>query len=305
MSVGAVPATRRGRRLPSYRARARRGRAIIHVVLLLISAAVMLPLVLVVSASFTSENAIGQYGYSLIPREFSLYAYQYIFQSGAQILQSYGVSTLVTLVGSGLSLLVMALIAYPLSRADFAWRKPLSFYVFFTMLFNGGLVPFYILMTQYLHLQNTLVSLILPYLVVPFYVLLLRTYFAGLPHELIEAAKLDGAGEWRIFFRIVVPLSTPALATVGLFSMLLYWNDWYQALLFITDPNLTPLQYLLYQINTNINALGTNTQTVGATVPSESGRMAMAVLAIGPVAGAFLFVQRYFVRGVALGGLKG
>lgn len=295
---------RRGQRDLSYRAHERRTRFVIHALLLLISVAVLLPVLLVVSASLSSEAAIGRYGYSLIPRGFTLDAYQFLFQSGAQIVQSYKVSAIVTGVGSSLSLLVMAMIAYPLSRPDFAWRKPLSFYVFFTMLFNGGLVPFYILMTQYLHLQNTLLALILPYLVVPFYVLLLRTYFAALPFELIEAAKLDGAGEWRIFLRIVLPLSTPALATVGLFSMLLYWNDWFQALLFITDPDKSPLQYLLYNINQNILAMGTSVQTVGATVPSESGRMAMAVLAIGPVAGAFLFLQRYFVRGLTLGGLK-
>ncbi len=287
-----------------YRLEERRARFAIHVVLLLVSVLVALPVVLVVSASVSSENAIARFGYSVFPHGLTLDAYRFLFKSGAQILQAYKVSAIVTFVGSTLSLLIMAMVAYPLSRPDFAFRKILSFHVFFTMLFNGGLVPFYILMTQYLHLQNTLLALILPYLVVPFYVLLLRTYFAGLPFELIEAAKLDGAGEWRIFVRIVLPLSTPPLATVGLFSMLLYWNDWYLALLFITDADKTPLQYLLYNINQNILAIGANTQTAGATLPSESGRMAMAVLAIGPVAGAFLFVQRYFVRGLTLGGLK-
>jgi putative aldouronate transport system permease protein len=161
------------------------------------------------------------------------------------------------------------------------------------------------LITQYLHLQDTLWALILPYVVVPWYVLLLRTYFASFPMELIDAAKIDGAGEWRIFFQLVMPLSTPALATVGLLSMLLYWNDWWLGLLYINNPQLAPLQYLLYRISTNIDFLATNPQTVGIAPPIESVRMAMAVLATGPIVFAFLFVQKYFIRGITLGGLKG
>ncbi|MDB5077184.1 MAG: Sugar transporter permease [Chloroflexi bacterium] len=294
-------------RSPGRRARNgaadRRARLMIHLVLSLVSLMVLLPVLLVVSSSFASESAIGHYGYSLLPRNLSLDAYRFLFESGAQIPQAYRVSLIVTFGGASLSLLVMSLIAYPLSRRDFALRRPLSFYVFFTMLFNGGLVPFYIMMTQYLHLGNTLWALILPYLVVPFYVLILRTFFAGIPFELIEAAKLDGAGEWRIFLRIVLPLSTPALATVGLFSILTYWNDWYQALLFISDQDKYPLQYLLYNINANIGAVSNNL-TMGITPPTNTGRMAMAVLAIGPVAFVFVFVQRFFVRGLTLGSLK-
>lgn len=301
-----VSGTLVGARTPrSYRDRERRGRFAIHVVLLLLSVAFLLPLILVISASLSDEGAISTYGYTLIPRRLSLFAYQYILQSPDQVLRAYGVSLVVTVVGSGLSLLVMALLAYALARRDFALRKPFSFYVFFTMIFNGGLVPFYILVTHYLHLQDTLLALILPFVVVPWFVLLLRTYFAGLPHELIEAAKIDGAGEWRIFFQIVAPLSTPALATVGLFSMLLYWNDWFLGLLFINNPHLFPLQYLLYQLLTNIDFLASNPQTVGAAIPAQSVRMAMAVLAIGPIAFAFLFLQRFFIRGITLGGLKG
>lgn len=302
MSAPRVGAPGRGRRA-RYGAADRRTRLVIHVVLFLLSVLVLLPVVLVVSSSFTSESAIGHSGYSLLPHDPSLNAYRFLFTSGAQIPQAYKVSLIVTFGGSALSLLVMSLIAYPLSRRDFTLRGPLSFYVFFTMLFNGGLVPFYIMMTQYLHLGNTLWALIVPYLVVPFYVLLLRTFFAGIPFELIEAAKLDGAGEWRIFLRIVIPLSTPALATVGLFSILTYWNDWYLALLFITDPDKYPLQYLLYNINVNIGAISSNL-TMGIMPPTNTGRMAMAVLAIGPVAFTFAFVQRFFVRGLTLGSLK-
>jgi putative aldouronate transport system permease protein len=277
----------------------------IHLVLFTLSVLFLIPLVLIISGSLTSENSIATYGFSLIPRDFSLFAYQYILENPSQVLQAYGVTIVVTVVGSSLSLLVMALLAYPLSRRDFGFRKPLSFFVFFTLLFNGGLVPFYILVSQYLHLQDTIFALILPYLVVPWFVLLLRTFFAGLPHELIEASKIDGAGEWLIFFRIVTPLSTPALATIGLFSALQYWNDWWLGLLFINKPSLVPLQYLLYKLSTNIDFLASNPMTVGVAIPVQTTRMAMAVLAVAPVTVAFLFFQRYFIRGITLGGLKG
>jgi putative aldouronate transport system permease protein len=304
---GPMPGTTAQRPL-TYRAPRRRaalGRLAIHAALVALSIAFLVPLLLVIAASLSDEAALSKYGYSLLPQQFTTFAYRYIFQDPGQLARAYGVTVVVTVVGSSLSLLVMALLAYPLARRDFGPRKPLSFYVFFPLIFNGGLVPFYILVTQYLHLRDTLLALILPYLVVPWYVLLLRTYFAALPSELIEAAKIDGAGEWRVFFRIVAPLSTPALATVGLFSVLLYWNDWWMGLLFIDNQNLMPLQLLLYNIMTNIDVLASNAQTTGVPIPSLSVRMAMAVLAIGPIAFAYLFVQRYFIRGITLGGLKG
>jgi putative aldouronate transport system permease protein len=278
---------------------------LIHLVLMLFSLTFLLPLLLVVSISFTDEKAIGKYGYTLIPSVFSTSSYQFLFADPGQIVNAYGITILITVVGSAVGLLFMALLAYVLARRDFSLRRPLSFYVFFTMLFNGGLVPWYILITQYLHLQDTILVLIVPYLIVPWYVLLLRTYFSTLPTELLDAAQIDGAGEWRIFFSLVVPLSTPALATVGLFSMLMYWNDWWLSLLFINSQNLMPLQYLLYRISTNIDFLAANPQTSGIVLPLESTRMAMAVLAIGPIVFAFLFVQRFFIRGITLGGLKG
>jgi putative aldouronate transport system permease protein len=283
-------------------------RVIIHAVLILLSILFILPLILVVSGSFSAEKDIALYGYSLFPKHISLAAYQFLLQDPSQILGAYEVSIFVTVVGSCVSLLIMALLGYVISRRDFRFRRQLSFFTLFTMLFNGGLVPIYLIMTQLLHLQDTLLAYIMPYLILPFYVLLLRTYFAGLPIELIEAAKLDGAGEWRIFFQMIVPLSTPALATVGLFSMLTYWNDWFQGLLYISNPHLFSLQYLLYQIQQNITIIATSATTSdvsAADIPSQSVLMAMAVIAIGPIVLAFLFTQRYFVRGITLGGLKG
>jgi len=291
--------------------RSERGRLhlAIHVFLLLLSVAFILPFLLLLSGSFSSEDSISTYGYTLLPHEFSLTAYQYLLADPGQILQSYLVSIEVTLAGSVASLVIVALLGYVLSRREFPWRRQLSFFVLFTMLFNGGLVPIYLVMTQLLHLQNTLLAYIVPYLVIPLHVLLLRTYFAGLPIEISEAARLDGAGEWRIFWQINVPMAAPALATVGLFSMLIYWNDWLQGLLYISDPSQMSLQYLLYQISSNIEMLSrmSTTSDTAATLilPTQSVLMAMAILAIGPIVLAFGFTQRYFIRGVTLGGIKG
>ncbi|MEY4407816.1 MAG: hypothetical protein RL345_2282, partial [Chloroflexota bacterium] len=199
------------------------------------------------------------------------------------------------------------LLAYPLSRRDFILRTPISFMVFFTMLFNGGLVPYYILMTQYLNVQNTILALLLPHLVGAYYVLILRTYFSGLPDELFEAARVDGAGEWTIFWQIAVPLARPALATIALFIALNYWNDWTTALYFIRSPDLYPLQYLLYIIQSNAQAMALQEQVgqIGTQkLPTETARMAMAVLATGPASVLFLFFQKYLVRGVTLGAFK-
>jgi putative aldouronate transport system permease protein len=276
----------------------------IHIILIVFSLACLLPLALVISASFSDEKDIALHGYSFVPLHFTTFAYNYILQQPEQLLRSYAVTVFVTAVGTALGLFFMSLLAYVLSRPDFRYRKQLSFYVFFTMLFNGGLVPSYILITQYLHLKDSILALILPYLIVPWYVLLLRTFLSQLPNELLDAARIDGAGEWRIFFQIVTPLAKPALATVGLFCILMYWNDWWLALLYIDNRALQPLQYLLYSILTNIAVLASSPQTTGIPTPVATVRMAMAVLATGPAALAFMLVQRYFVRGITIGALK-
>lgn len=288
-----------------YRLRAFLGRFAVHAVLTVVGLACLIPMVLVISISLSSEKALITEGYSLLPVGFSTYAYEYILQQPAQILQAYGVTLFVTIVGTMLGLLVSSLLAYALSRKDYKLRRVLSFYVFFTLLFNGGLVPFYILMTRYLGLKDNVLALILPYVVTAWYVLILRTSFAQLPMELLDAARIDGAGEWRIFFQIVVPLSKPVLATIGLFYILRYWNDWFMALLFIDKQVLYPLQYLLYVLMANINFLASNPQTTGVPIPTQSARMAMAVLAFGPALFTFLLLQKYFVRGITIGGLKG
>lgn len=291
----------------SYRQRRSLGRGLIHAFMVFVCILCAAPLLLIISASFTDETTLVQQGFRLIPLKFSTSAYEFLLRDPQQIVRAYGVSLFVTVAGASLSLLCMSLLAYALSRRDFKPRRLISFFVFFPILFNAGMVPFYITMVRTLGLKDTLFALILPPLVIPFFVLLLRTYFASLPRELIEAAKLDGGSEWRIFFQVVVPLSTPALATVGLFSLLFYWNDLYLSLLFINKPELYNLQYLLYKIISNIQVLqeGMAAQGTGIRPPLQSVRMAMAVLAMGPVLFAYLFVQRYFVKGITLGGLKG
>lgn len=275
-----------------------------HAVLLAAALMCFLPLMLVVSASFTDANAIAEHGYTLIPTKFSTYAYEFILRDSRSVIQAYGITIFVTVVGSVLALLVMSLLAYALSRKSLRLRRPLAFYIFFTMLFYGGLVPTYIVISQVLSLRNNLLVLILPIMVVPTYVLILRTYFAGIPEDLIDAAKIDGAGEWRVFFQIVFPLSTPAFATIGLLCALMYWNDWFLSLLYIDDANLYSLQYLLYRLLGNIQVLQVNTQVAPVDVPASPARMALAVLAVGPIIFAALFAQKYFVRGITLGGIR-
>lgn len=288
-----------------YRSRRSAGKFLVHLVLTAIGLACLIPMILVISVSFSEEKALALEGYKLYPVGFTTHAYTYILKNPQQIIGSYGVTAVVTAIGTLVGLLLSSLLAYPLSRKDFVLRGPLSFFVFFTLLFNGGMVPFYILVTQYLGLKDNILALILPYLVTAWYVLILRTSFSQLPAELLDAARIDGAGEWRIFFRIVLPLSKPVLATIGLFYVLRYWNDWFLALLFIDEPRLYPLQYLLQVLMRNMSVLASNPQTMGEPIPTQSARMAMAVLAFGPALFIFLLLQKYFVRGITIGGLKG
>lgn len=293
---------------PNWFAR-NRGQLLLHLALGLLTFLFLVPLWVVVSASFTDETALTKVGYGLWPAQVSLAAYNFILQNPTQIVNAYGVTALVTAIGTVASLFINSLTAYVLARVDFTWRRPFSFLLFFTMLFNGGLVPSYILITQYLKLRDTIWVLILPMLLAPWYIFLLRTYFSTLSKEYIESARLDGANEWQIYSRIVMPLSTPALATIALFTILGYWNDWWLALLYINEAALYPLQYLLYAILRNAEFLTTNTTSsamLGSVeVPLQTVRMAMAVIAIVPVTIAFVTLQRYFVRGLTIGGIKG
>ncbi|WP_135548611.1 carbohydrate ABC transporter permease [Paenibacillus cymbidii] len=282
---------------------------LINAFFVLLSLAVVIPLALVVSISISDELQLQKHGYQLIPYQFSFSAYSMILQSPAQLLKAYGITIFVTVAGTASGLLLTALGAYVISRRDYRYARATTIYILFTMLFNGGLVPFYILVTQILHMKDTIWALIVPYLLNPFYILIMKGFLDKLPGEIYESAKIDGARETRIFFTIVLPLSKPALATVGLFIAFIYWNDWWLGLLFIDKPDLVPLQLLLYRIMSAIEFLTNNLNSVNidfdlASFPSLSARMAMAVLAAGPMMFVFPFFQRYYVSGLTVGSVK-
>lgn len=276
---------------------------------LILAIFIVVPFVMLISASFSNETLLSKYGYGILPRGFSVEAYKYVFKNPKSILNAYKITTVFSLSGMVLGTFLMSLIAYPLTKKNLRGRNVLSFYLYFTMLFSGGLIPSYILITQYLHLGDTIWVYILPALISPWQVFMLRTFFQGIPEEIFESAVVDGAGEYRILFEIVVPLSKPALATVALQIFLGKWNDWNTAMLYIDNQNLISLQYLLQRIMENIKVIQENADTAmymtGEKIPSETVRMAMAMVVAGPILFVFPFFQKYFVRGLTVGSVKG
>jgi len=285
----------------------------IHLFFIGLSVVFIVPLWLIVAISLSDEADLVVHGYKLIPMTWDLTAYLYIFDSPMTIVNAYKVTMIISFVGTLLSVLMTSMCAYALSRADFKYKRFITFYLFFTMLFSGGLVPYYMLMTRYLHLQDTYAALIIPLLGPIFYIFLMRTFFQQLPESLVESAKIDGAGELRIYFTLIFPLSKPVFATVGLLQLLAYWNSWDSALLFINKHELYPLQYLLQVMIRNIQEILANMQNSMAItdlaqvgkLPTESMRMAMCVLAIGPMLFVFPFFQKYFAKGLTVGAVKG
>ncbi|MNC09726.1 L-arabinose transport system permease protein AraQ [compost metagenome] len=284
---------------------------VIHVAFVIISLLMIMPFALVVMVSLTSEDSIIKHGYQFLPKVFSLDAYRYVLQTPDIILRAYGITAIITIAGTLCGLLITAMTAYVISRKDYRYNRVTTFYVFFTMLFSGGLVPAYILMTQYLHLKDTLFALILPVMLSPFNIMVMKGFMAKIPLEIIESAKIDGAKELRIFFTIILPLSKPALATMGLLISFAYWNEWFNAMLYIDNPKLVPLQLLLVRILNSMEFLTSNSDFSSqmgislADFPNNSARMAIAVLAGGPMLIIFPFFQRFFVRGLTVGSLKG
>lgn len=287
--------------------------AIVTILLGLYAALCIVPFFLVIAVSLSNERDVLVEGYRLIPRRFDLSAYEYLWLRRDAIGRAYGVSILVTAIGGVASVFICAMAAYPLARPNFGPRRVVAFLVFFTLLFNGGLVPWYMVYTRMLSLKNTLWVLIIPYLVNPFYILIIRAFYrSSIPEALFDAATIDGAGQFFIFFRVVLPLSTPVLATVGLFNTLQYWNDWYLGLVFITDEKWVPLQYFMYKVQLAVQYLAQQTSAAAGTagdslasLPSATTRMAMAVVGIGPIVLAYPFFQRYFVKGLVIGAIKG
>ena len=291
---------------------AKRFEIISTVMLGILAVIALLPIILIVIASFTDETTLLRNGYSFFPEKWSTDAYVYMLQQGSTIFRAYGLSVLVTIVGTLISVLITTMIAYPMSRKNFKYRNVLAFFVFFTMLFNGGVVPSYMMWTQIFDIKNSIWALILPnYLCGAFNIFLVRNYYANsIPDALIESAQIDGASELTIFFKIIFPLAVPTVATISLFTALTYWNDWVNALYYIQKPQYYGIQNLLIRIMNNIQYLKSGAASVAVgtgaiSLPSNAVRMSMAVIGILPIVVIYPFVQKYFVKGVVVGAVKG
>jgi putative aldouronate transport system permease protein len=286
---------------------------IFNLLMILLAAACIVPFLLVISISLTSEDSIREYGYRFIPKVLSLDGYIYLYKYRTVMLRSLGMSILVTGAGTMIGVLLTSSMGYVLSRFEFKMHKFYTWFVFIPMIFNGGMVSSYFVVTQFLRLRNSPWALILPLCVSSFYVIVCRTFFRStIPDSVVESATIDGAGQFTIFFRIILPLSLPVLATIGLFLSFAYWNDWFQAMLYIDRTEMLTLQAYLNRILDNIDFLLTNASAMGlsqaqllATLPRESARMAIAVVAVLPIACVYPFFQRYFISGLTIGAVKG
>ncbi len=285
-----------------------------NIVMIILSLTAVIPFVLLVISSFTDNNALIADGYSFTPSKWSTYAYEYIFKTGNSVVHSYWISILLTLVGTVLSLTITTLLAYALSKPDLPGRNIMLFLVVFTMLFNGGLVPTYMVYTKMFNIKNTFFALLIPGLLTNgFNIMLMKSYFSSsLPGEIMDAAYIDGAGEWNAFMRIAVPLSKPIIATIGLFNGIAYWNDWMNGYIYLTKrTDLYSVQNLLNRMMANIQYLSQNSSHVQdagvglASIPSVSVRMAMATVGVLPILLVYPFIQGNFVKGITLGGVKG
>ena len=270
----------------------------------------LLPFWSILSSSLSTEISVIRHGVSLFPREFSASAYQFIFKSPWKIIRSYGVTAMVTAAGSLLGLLCISMTAYVLYRKDFKYRNVFAFGFYFTQLFSGGLIPFYILVVQYLQLKDSYLALILPPLMNAWYIILFRNFLNSVPDSLVESAKIDGAGDFRVYSQIILPLSTPGLATVGLFLALGFWNDWYHALLFINTRDKFPLQFLLFEILRSAEYVARILSQTGnvmssGTMPTETVKMATAMVVTGPIILLYPIIQKYYVKGITIGAVKG
>ena len=285
-------------------------RVCLHLFFIALSALFIIPMLSVIFIAFTSESSISTQGYPFFFREINLNAFQYILDNPKTIVDAYKVTIFTSFGGTFLYLLLSTMAAYAISRPGFTLKKPLTFFFFFTMLFNGGLVPTYILMSQTLHLKNTYLALIVPLLVNVWYLIMLKTFMSEIPNEILESAKIDGAGHFTIYTRFILPLSKPALATIGLLTLLDYWNSWQPAMLYIDEKEMYPLQYMLQVMLRNIMEIlkeMQNNVSFGSIqdMPSESARMAMCILAVGQMLFIFPFFQKYFTRGLTVGAVKG
>lgn len=286
---------------------------IINIILGLFCLACIIPFIFVIIISFSSEDSIRQVGYSFMPVEWAVEAYQYVFKLGDQLWRSYFNSFYITVVGTVLSVLVCILYSYALFRRDFKFRTFFTFFSFFTMMFGGGLAPTYYVCKNLLGLNDNYWALIIPLLFNPFNVIVMRTFFqSSVPEELIESAAIDGSGEYNTLFKIIVPISKPGIATIALLNALAYWNEWFTAMLYVRDSKYIPLQYLLIKMQKNADFLAKNSAMLGAeaakasvNLPTESLKMALVVFIVVPITFAYPFFQRYIVAGLTIGSVKG
>ena len=285
------------------------GQSILHIIFILMCLTYIIPFMLLIAISITDEKSLIDFGYSLIPGKLSFEAYKQVFQNPTQLINSYKTTIIFTVISTLFTIICTTMTAYPLSRSNFKYKKQLTWYIFITMLFGGGLVPSYLINTNLLHLDNTIWIYILPGLVSAWNVIIVRTFFQGIPESLAEAAKIDGAGEFYTFIKIMIPLSTPVMATIGFLHAVGAWNNWNTALIYIKDPELYSLQYMLQRILREtefVNKMAMeNAGFADYQVPTEGIRYATAVLAAGPMIIVFPFFQKYFTKGMTIGAVKG
>ena len=279
-----------------------------YIVITLVSTVALIPFWLMVAGSFSDEADILVNGFTIIPRLFSTYAYKCIFVNGGKIIRSYMITIFITVCGGSASVFLTSMTGYVLQRQDFRYRNGMSFFIYFTTLFSGGLVPWYVLIIN-LGFKNTLWALIVPALLSPWPIMLMRNFIRSIPFSVVEAAKIDGANDWGIYVKVVLPLSVSGIAAVGLFIALRYWNDWYHANLFMNDEKNYPLQFLLYQLLSSAeflkSAAAANFDVSNVQAPAETLKLATAVVVTGPILLLYPFVQRYFVKGITIGAVKG
>ncbi len=282
-----------------------------YAVLFIFGMACLIPFVIVLSSSFSSEMSLLRNGYSLWPREISLDAYKYVFNNPTRIIQAYANTIVITVVGTFFAVLIASMTGYVLARRDFKWANKFSLFFFFTTLFSGGLVPWYLMCTSYLGFKENYLARLLPLMFSVWNVILAKNYMKGIAFELTESGKIDGANDIQIFTKLILPLTTPLVATLTLFTALAYWNDWYFSMLFITKPEMQSLQYMLQQILSSIQAMkqlaaSGELATVNAVnIPSTSMKMAMTCVTVGPIILLYPFLQRYFIKGMIIGAVKG
>jgi putative aldouronate transport system permease protein len=279
-----------------------------YVVISLLAILCLLPFLLIITGSFSSETEIIRDGFKLIPNHFSLDAYKAIFSNPEQILQAYQVTILLTIVGSLLGLFFTSMAGYVLSRKEFKFRNPVAFIIYFTTLFSGGLIPWYITIVKYLDWKDNYLALLVPPMLSAWNIILMKNFMKSIPDSISESAKIDGAGEFTIYWRLILPLSVPGLATIGLFLALSYWNDWFLSNVFITTESKYPLQFLLYRILASAAVLKTNVAgnlSADFKPPTETLKMAVAIVVTGPIVFLYPFVQRFFIKGLTIGAVKG